>query len=63
MGVGTVGKMGEGINRYKVPVMKPVSHGDVMYGLATIANNYYIAYLKVAWRVDLENSHHKKTLL
>ena len=55
MGVGIVGKMGEGINRYKVPVMKRVSHGDVMYSLAPIANNYYIAYLKVAWRVDLEN--------
>ena len=53
--MGIVGKMGEGINRYKVPVMKRVSHGDVMYSLAPIANNYYIAYLKVAWRVDLEN--------
>ena len=61
--MGIVGKMGEGINRYKVPVMKRVSHGDVMYSLAPIANNYYVAYLKVAWRVDLENSHHKKTLL
>ena len=32
-----------------------------MYSMATIANNYYTAYLKVARRVDLESSHKKKT--
>lgn len=34
-----------------------------MYSMATTANDYYTAYLKVARRVDLENSHHKKNLL
>ena len=36
-----------------------MSHGDVKYFMVTIVNNT-IAYLKVAKRVNLKSSHHKK---
>lgn len=44
---------------YKLPVIKWINNGDVMYNMVTIVNNC-IAYWKVAKRVDLESFHHKK---
>ena len=46
----------EGVKRYKIP---GISHGEVMYSMVTIVCNT-IAYLRVAKRVDLRSSHHKK---
>lgn len=44
--------------KYKFPVIRLKSLGDVIYSMVTVVNN--IAYLKVAKRVHLKNSHHKK---
>ena len=45
----------------KNPVVKYISHGDIMYSMVIIVNNQY--YLKVAKRVNFKNSHHKKKTL
>ena len=49
----------KGIERYKLPLVKQFSHRDVMYSILTIVNAI-IVYLKVAKRVELKSSHHKK---
>ena len=49
------------VKRYKLPVMKKISHGDVVYSMITIVNNN-ITYLKVAESSDLRSSHHKKKI-
>ena len=59
---GGVGEVGEGhqkvqTSRYKINV---TCHGDVMYSMVTITNNNCISYFKVAKRVDLKSSNHKK---
>lgn len=53
--------MGEGIKRYKFPIIKLVSYRDVMYSMVTIVNKTFV-YLYVARRVDLECFHCKKNI-
>ena len=48
----------EGVKRYKVPVMRQISSGDVMYSMVTVVNNTLV-YLKVAKGIDLKSSHPK----
>ena len=50
----------KGVKRYKLPVRREISPGDVMYNMMTIVNNC-IVYLKEK-RVDLKSSHHKKKI-
>ena len=42
------------VKRYKLPVIKYISHGDVIYSMVTIVNNTVVVYLKVTKRVDLK---------
>lgn len=44
------------IKKYKLPVTRYVSSGDVMYSVKTMVNN--IIYLKVSEKVDIKSSHH-----
>ena len=46
-------KSEKGVKRYKLPVIKQISHGGVMYSMVTEVNN--TVYLK-----SLKSSHHKK---
>ena len=46
------------VKSYKLPVIKYVSHGNIMCGIVTVINRD--VYLKVAKRIDLKNSHHQK---
>ena len=57
-----VGEACEGINRYKLPGIKLVSCGDVIYSVVTVLNNTLLAHWKVARRIDL-NSSYKKIIL
>ena len=36
---GELNEMGEGVKKYKLPSIKQISHGDVMYSMGTIVNN------------------------
>ena len=36
---GCGGEMGEGIKAYKLPVIKSISHGDVMYSMGNTVNH------------------------
>ena len=49
-----------GVKKYKLPVIKEISLGDIMYSMATIVYNIIFAYLKVAEKVHLKNPHHKE---
>ena len=51
-----VSKMGKGVTRYKLPVIKQVSLGDVTYSMVTTVNN--TVCLRLAKRVK-ESSHHQ----
>ena len=46
----------KGIKRYKFPVIKEISHGNVMHSMAIIANNT-VMYI---WKLLREQSSHKK---
>lgn len=47
------------VKRYKLPVMRSISTGDVMYYMMPIVNNVVWYIFKVAKRVDPKSSHHK----
>ena len=53
-------KSEKGVKRYKLPVIKQISHGGVMYSMVTEVNN--TVYLKVAKRVSLKFSSQEKNL-
>ena len=53
-------KVYDGVKRYKLPVTKSVSHGNVMYIMMTIDD--CVAYLKVVKRGDLKSSYHKRKI-
>ena len=40
-----MGKMHEGVRRYKLPVTRYISPGDVMYSIVTIVNNNIVLYI------------------
>lgn len=44
------------VKRYTFPVIKLINHGNVIHRMVTVVNNFYIKYLKVPRRVDLESS-------
>lgn len=48
-GVGA-GKIDEGVKRHKLPVIRLISHGNIMYSMMTLMMLYY---LKVAMRINL----------
>lgn len=43
----------------QILVIKELSHGDIMNSMVTIVNTIYIAYVKVAKRINLKSYHHK----
>lgn len=44
------GKIDEGSQRHKLPVIRLISHGNIMYSMMTLMMPYY---LKVAMRINL----------
>ena len=44
----------KGVKRYKLPVIKYLSPGVVMYSMVTRVKNNCIVYLKIAKRIDLK---------
>ena len=53
-----MGKMDEGGQKVQTLSFK-ISHEDVIYSIGTIINNS-ILHMKVAKRIDLKSSHHRK---
>ena len=53
-GVGAAKEM-KGVKRYKLPVIRQISHGDIRYIRMTLILLYY---LKVAMRINPSSSHH-----
>ena len=51
---GSWAKWMRGIERHKLPAVKQMNHGDVVYSMATIVNNE---------RVDFKSFCHKKKIL
>ena len=48
----------KGMKTYKLPVIKYISPGDIMYSMVTLVTLYCI--WEVAKRVNLKRSHHKR---
>ena len=48
---------------YKIPVIRQIGSGVLMYKMVIIANNTVLCVLKVAKRVNLKCSHHRKEIL
>ena len=48
-----MGKLGEGIKKYKLPVIKYISHRDVIYSLRNIDHTTVITLYGDRWLLDL----------
>ena len=58
MGLGEWKKWVKEVKRYKLSVIKWISHRDIMYSMRIIINNIILHISKLL--VDLKNFHHKK---
>ena len=52
-GCGKLGETGEGIKKYKLPVIKQISHEDVRYSIGNTVNNIVITLYGDRWLLDL----------